>query len=323
MTDDLIGRMWTNLGDSTGELFLKFGCLYPARFFVGASRCADVYRPDDWVFKLNFVFTHYVALILLVWVIPPLSAKLSEWLNFPDDKGAWSKLFGMVLFFLVTVYAIAVGRGMTEVLAFTVLGRLGLFVTCFMVGRDVLRQKKLLKKRPLHKDGSPRVFRGRPGAKPWLIIAMGAFDGALALVTGILLVAKHGAASAAVAAGGLVDISGALVLLLVPSLGAELEDDNGVLAKVRKRNEGGSLWLTIFAALLLALGSYSLLVGMMGLTNFIPITIPVRMLAFLVCLFSYGLLRIQNRDDNPWLLLLFGSALFVVAAATALTVVPS
>ena len=118
------------------------------------------------------------------------------------------------------------------------------------------------------------------------------------------------------AVGGLVDMLAGSLLALIPALAAELEGGTGdarAASATAREHFQGSLWVTIFSALLLALGSYSVLVGTVGLNDFIPMTIPVRLLSAVFCLWGYVSLRMANKKVHPWLLLLFGGVLFVLA----------
>ena len=307
--EGIIKTIVGNTASATMEMFRGASCLYPLRWLRGEGICAAVYPNHGFLFTLNYAFTHYVALLLIAWSIPPVCRKLRELLGFPEDRGAWLRLFWLVLLFLVTAYGTAVSKGMKTVLAFTVVGRLGLFTACLKVAYE-----SALAKRARHET----TTFGFTGAQPWLLVAMGSIDGTTALLTCWYLVKPCGTAAVVVAVGGLVDMLAGGLLAMIPALAAELDGTASVPLRERLKDPNkGTFWVTIFAALLLALGSYSVLVGAMGLLEFIPMTIPVLILAAIFCLWSYISLRIANKTLNPWLLLLFGGVLFVLALCTA------
>ena len=314
---------------ATTEMLRGASCLYPFRWFRGEAVCAPVYPNPCFLFTLNYAFTHYVTLLLIAWSIPPINRKLCELLGFPPDRGAWRELFWVVLLFLVTTYGTAVSHEMRTVLAFTVVGRLGLLTTCLKVAIVAW----IAKRAP-----SDPATSGFAKAKPWFLVAMGAVDGTTALLTCWYLAREHGAAAVWVAVSGLVDMLAGSLLVLMPVLAAELDETEpkavkGGLRAMLAAQVQGSFWVTIFSALLLALGSYSVLVGAMGLDGFIPMTVPVRLLAAAFCLWAYISLRLANRTVNPtlrvlakplnpWLLLVFGGAMVLLALGTAATMKP-
>ena len=105
-----------NTASATMEMLRGATCLYPFRWVRGEEVCAAVYPHPGFLFTLNYAFTHYVALLLIAWSIPPVCQKLRELLGFPEDRGAWLRLFWLVLLFLVTAYGTAVSHGMKTVL---------------------------------------------------------------------------------------------------------------------------------------------------------------------------------------------------------------
>jgi hypothetical protein len=333
--ETIIHAIGHNIVAATTEMFTGATCLYPFRWFRGEAVCGPVFPNPCFLFTLNYAFTHYVAFLLLAWSIPPINRMLCALLGFPPDRGAWRELFWVVLLFLLTTYGTAVSHQMTTVLAFTVVGRIGLLTTCLKVASAAAAARKACdaaadKREPL--DPATAEFAK---AKPWFLRAMGVVDGSTAVLTAWYLARQHGAGAVWVAVGGAVDMLAGSLLVMIPILARELDETqprakkdgiSGVLEDQFKP----SFWVTIFSALLLALGSYSVLVGAMGLDDFIPMTVPVRLLAAVFCVYGYVALRVASRKEepalrgknkplNPWLLLVFGGAMIVLALGTAAT----